>query len=281
MFWTLSTLDKRFLIALGISLALHLSLLLWKFPTPPESLVASSTRPPPPLTVHLGPPQPVTQIQSSTAPPAAKPRVAVAPKPRQPRQKLMTRVAPPQQKAWTQAEKDEMNQFLNELGAPPKAPSGAELARNALSMARNIGREAQRNDEMAEIDRRLDAANVEPLSLELYFEALFRKLNRSAAMVRDTAHEPGTQLAIVRVTLNSDGTVKNFNIVKSADRQAEIAYVKSVVERAAPFAAFPAKIRAATDALILQICIQPPRLSGGEGAHFTRLAPGQSCRSES
>lgn len=276
----LSALDKRFLSAVGVSLALHLSLLFLPFKTPPESIVASSTRPPPPLTVRLGPPQPVTRIQPSAAPHPAKPTMLAVPKPHRPRQKLMTRVVPPEQKAWTQAEKDEMNQFLNELGTPPKAPSGTELARNALAMARTLGREAQRNDEMAEIDRRLDAANIEPLSLELYFEALFRKLNRSAAMVRDTAHDPGTQLAIVRVTLNSDGTVKNFNVVKSADRQAEIAYVKSVVDRAAPFAAFPAKIRGATDALILQICIQPPRLGGGAGAHFTRLAPGQSCRSE-
>lgn len=266
---------RRILIALALSLALHLALLLAKLPTPPEPLFSSHK--PSPLNVTLAPP-----VQAPSPPTPSRqptpPRRAVAAAKRPPRVRLMTRIAPEKEKAWTQVEKDDMNRFLNELNTEAKPPSSAQLAQRSLAMARTLGREAQKNDEIAVIDRRLEAANVEPLDLELYFDALFKKLNRSAAMVRDTAHDPATKLGIVRIALNPDGTVKSFTIVQSADQQAEIAYVKSVVERAAPFAAFPPQIRKATNALILQICIQPTRLGGGDGAQFTRMAPGQGCR---
>ncbi|MBI5750956.1 MAG: TonB C-terminal domain-containing protein [Hydrogenophilales bacterium] len=184
------------------------------------------------------------------------------------------------EKTWTTVEKDEMNRFLNELGSQSKPPSGMELARRALAMARTLGREDEKNDEMAEITQRLRAANIEPLSLELYFEALFRKLNNSATMVQRNAHKAGSQVAEVRVTLSPNGSVKSFTILHSADQQAEIAFIKSVVERAAPFPVFPADIRSATDKIILQICIHPSRFSDGTGAQFTRMSRGQSCRGD-
>lgn len=282
----LSTLDKRFLVALGISIAFHLSLLLWKFSQPPQPLSAEAPRASSPLQVRLAPSTPNTPEPMPPAPlilprpqPTRPQRAIAKPRPRSQTAQL-TRPPVEQEKTWTQAEKNEMNQFLNELNSEAQPPAAPELVRRSLAMARDFGKAEQKNDEMSKIERRLREAQVEPLGLELYFEALFRKLNSSAAMLRNNVRERGKQLAIVRIRLRPDGTVRDFVIVQSADQQNEIAYVKSVVDRAAPFPAFPSDIRKATDVLILQICIQPPRLSDSDGPQFTRMGPGQSCRPE-
>ena len=270
--------NKRFLLALAASVAIHLALLLFKINTPPE-ILSGAERPPSKLDVRL-------------ATPDRAPQPAVTPQPAPPKQKLARTPRPPPriqsppvvvaeaEKTWSQTEKSEMNRFLNELDTPPKPRSGAEIMQNALAMARTFAKEEEKGDELAEITQRLRAANIEPLNLELYYEALFRKLNRSAAMVKNNSREVGTEVAVVRVVLNPNGSVKSFSVLQTADQQAEIAYIKTVVERAAPFPAFPADIRKATDALILQICIQPKRFAAGSGPLFTRIARGQSCREE-
>lgn len=43
-------------------------------------------------------------------------------------------------------------------------------------------------------------------------------------------------------------------------------------------APFPADIGNATDAMILQICIQPQRFGPAGGAFFSRMSRGQTCR---
>ena len=269
--------NTRFLVALAVSLAFHLALFFFKPATPPETFVPQPSRAPSQLDVRLAKPDSVAQpvVQPQQAAPIQAPVKAwrqITP--------LQTRQAVAEaEKTWTTSEKNEMNRFLEELEPQPKL-SGTELARRALATARTLGTQDEKNDELAEIMQRLRAANVEPLSLELYFEALFRKLNSSAAMVQRKTRDGGSQVAIVRVALNPNGSVKSFTILQTADQQAEIAYIKSVVERAAPFPAFPSDIRRATDALILQICIQPKGVSAGNGAQFTRMSRGQSCREE-
>lgn len=265
--------NKRFLVALTVSLTFHLLLLFFKFPTPHDVLESNPSRVPSQLDVRLSPPD--RAAPPHTLPPPSPSTAKAQHKKTQIQAVPMITEA---DKTWTATEKNEMNHFLNELSAQSKPSSGTELARRALAMAKTLGREDEKNDEMAEITQRLRAANIEPLSLELYFEALFRKLNRSAAMVKNDAHDTGKQIAEVRVTLNPNGSVKSFTILNSADQQAEIAYIKSVVDRAAPFPMFPADIRSATDKLILQICIHPERFGGGNGAQFTRMSRGQSCR---
>lgn len=270
--------NKRILVALAASLAFHLSLLFFKISTPQQTFVPPSSRVPTQLDVRLSPPEraappPALPPQAAPAQPAAKPR-------RQASQIQTPSMVAEAERTWTQAEKDEMNRFLNELGPQPKPPSGLKLARRALAMARTLGRQDEKDDELAEIMQRLRAANIEPLSLELYFEALFRKLNSSAAMLKSDPRGAGSQLAIVQVMLNPNGSVKSFTILQSADQQSEIAYIRSVVARAAPFPAFLSDIRSATDKLILQICIQPKRSGYGGGPQFTRLSRGQSCRDE-
>ena len=274
----LPTINKRILVALAVSLAFHLTLLFFKFSTPQEAFVPQPSRAPSQLDIRLSPPDRIAPLPA--LPQQAAPTQSPAKPRRQATQLQPAQIVAEAEKTWTTAEKDEMNRFLNELGTQSKPPSGTELARRALAMARTLGKQDERNDELAEITQRLRAANVEPLSLELYFEALFRKLNSSAAMVKNNARSAGAHVAVVRVTVNPNGSVRSFTVLQSADQQTEIAYIKSVVERAAPFAAFPSDIRSATDALILQICIQPKGFGTGDGSQFTRMSRGQSCRED-
>ena len=268
--------NKYFFVALAVSLALHLALLLFKVSTPPE-VPPQAQRAPTKLDVRLSKPERAAQPLLRPAPPQQ-----TASKARRPPRRVQSPpvVVAEAEKTWSQTEKEEMKRFLNELDAPPKPRTGAEIMQNALAMARTLAKQDEKEDELAEIAQRLRAANIEPLSLELYYEALFRKLNRSAAMVRNNARDVGSQVAVVRVVLNPNGSVKSFSVLQTADQQSEIAYIKSVVERAAPFPAFPADIRKATDVLILQICIQPKRFEAGSGALFTRMSRGQACREE-
>ncbi|MDD5250676.1 MAG: hypothetical protein PHY45_16990, partial [Rhodocyclaceae bacterium] len=192
---------------------------------------------------------------------------------------------PPRQQAaalevprhWSRAERDEMNQFLDELAAAVRPPPGRTLAQRALAMAGALRAPVPATDaESQEIERRLRDAKVEPFSLEMYFDALFRKMNRSAGMLGHGQRRKGANAAAVRVVLNRDGSLRSFEILRAADQQAEIAFIQAVVAQAAPFAAFPPDIRGATDTLALLICIRPNGWGGG-GGMFTRMADGQDC----
>ena len=271
------TQNSRFILALSLSVALHLALLLFKWVQPEQLPEPASRQPPPQLEVRLA--EPLTR-----PPPAAPAAPAVTPK-RKPEPQIRRKPTPVLQptprptevvKPWTQAEKDQMRRFLEEL--PPSKPrTGRELAQEAIVTARTLEKRIEPDDEAAEIAQRLRDAKVEPLSIELYYEALFRKLNRSAEMVKNKAKESGSRVAVVRAVLNADGSLKSFTVLQAADQQLEIAYIQSVVERAAPFPAFPPDIRKATDVLILQICIQPPRSGLSGGAFFSRTSRGQGC----
>jgi hypothetical protein len=46
-------------------------------------------------------------------------------------------------------------------------------------------------------------------------------------------------MAAVHFRINPDGSLKTFKVLNAGDQQDEIAFIKSVVERAIPFAAFP------------------------------------------
>jgi hypothetical protein len=117
---------------------------------------------------------------------------------------------------------------------------------------------------------------VEPFSLEMYFDAFVRKLNRSAAFVKNEQRTRGLRKALVRIALNADGSLKSYRVLRSGDQVAEIAYIKSVVDRAAPFSAFPPDIRKTTDSLSILMCIYPAH--DGEGGGFSRSFGGQDCR---
>lgn len=174
---------------------------------------------------------------------------------------------------WSVAEKEEMNQFLNELEVPSKPRPN--LAQRSLAMAREYAREqAMQNEPGDEVVERLpNSPPVDAFSLEMYLDALVKKLNRSAGFVKNDPRSKGVKSALVQVRLKPDGSLLSFNVVNAADQQAEIAFIKSVVEQAVPFSAFPPDLRKSARSLTMMICIRPPSLNGGVG--FTRSPQGR------
>ncbi len=269
--------DKRFLVALAVSLVFHLSLLLFKLSSRHETPESVSSHLPSRFDVRL-----VKPDQAPLSLPQPK-------MPKLPAVKLRSQIdqlmhlpvnSAAAEKAWTMTEKDEMDRFLNELNAEANPSLDRTLKQKALTMASAISAQGDRDYEAEQITQRLREAKIEPFNIELYYESLFRKLNSSAAMVKNKSRDSGSHVAVVRVVLNADGSVRSFTIQHAGDQQSQIAYIKSVVERAAPFQVFPTDIRNATDAMILQICIQPKSFEPGSGSFFSRMSRGQSCRED-
>jgi hypothetical protein len=144
-------------------------------------------------------------------------------------------------------------------------------------MAREAGREIARQDRAARevVERLPDSPEPDPFSLDMYLYAVVKKLNRSAAFVRNDPRAQGVRAALVRVQLNPNGTLRRFEIINAADQRDEIAFVRSVVEQAVPFASFPADLQRSARSLGILICIQPPSASGGFG--FSRSADSLRC----
>ena len=269
---------RRLAVALAVSLALHLAVLVLKASLSDNTAQPGANRPSSRVDVVLSKPRPAAK---AVLPP---PRAAVEPRRERltkPAAEPTTRIAavPEPAKTWSSAERQEMDQFLKELDAEAKPRSGQEMAHRAVDTARRMAAAADpEDDELKEMAQRLNRAKVEPFSLEMYLDALYRKMNRSAAMVKNEPRSKGAHVAAVRIVLAKDGTVKAFRVLWAADQQAEIDYIKAVVDQAAPFPAFPTDIRNATDAIVLQVCILPGRYADGSGATFTRMAKGQVCR---
>jgi hypothetical protein len=275
--------------AVAISLLFHAAVLFIKLSSPsgPSGSVAGQTTQPgdlrPSLSVTLARPLGPTTPAVPVPPPPPAPPVEAAPKPpttksndswvKGAEQKTLTApVGPWAARSWSSAERAEMEKFLNEQPAPAKPASSGELAQRALAMARQLGRVAP--EETAEPPAK--SSMVEPFSLEMYFDAFVRKMNRSAAFVKSDPRTHGSRKALVEIALNPDGSLKSYRVLRSADQQAEIAYIKSVIDRAVPFSAFPPDIRDGTDALTILMCIMPAH--GGEGGGFSRSFGGQDCR---
>ena len=171
-----------------------------------------------------------------------------------------------------------MRGFLNELAAEAKPPpSGQTLPAKALAMARQMGRSTVEDG----VDRESKPASgkgkpVDRYSLEMYWDGFLRKLNRSAAFVENERRARGQRKALVEISLNSDGSLKDYRVLYAADQGAEIAYIKRVVERATPFSAFPPDIRKERDSMSIRMCVYPA--GEGEGGGFSRSWGSQGCR---
>lgn len=253
--------------AIAASLGLHALALL--FPSPPAPLPTEARRQR--LEAQLGPaaaekPSSAPSTAASRLRPAGTPRLAVTGPGKGPR-------AQPGAPTWTTAEKREMDRFLDELGA--SAATVPSLAQRALAMARTAAVQQARDDDalLANIERLPGSPPVDAFGLELYMDALVKKLNRSAAFVRNEPRQRGRRTASVQLRVNPDGTLRHFTVLNAADQQDEIAFIQRVVEQASPFAAFPAELRQSAGSLSMVICIQPPRAGEG-GIGFTRQ-PGQ------
>ena len=175
------------------------------------------------------------------------------------------------------AERADSNNDPNKLATPARPPTGQELARSALAMARQMGRSAE--DDGVDAESKPPQGNgkaIEPYSLQMYFDAFLRKLNRSAAFVKNERRASGSRKALVEISLNADGSLKDYRVLRSGDQNAEIAYIKSVLDRASPFSAFPPDIRQARDWLSITMCIYPADEGGGGG--FSRSFGDQDCK---
>lgn len=259
-------------LAIILSLALHGLFLLLSLQAP-ESQAQAAGR----LQASFKPRPEITKIVQPSAPSPAQHRPAKSPQ----RKKVLAVAKPAAQSAsrpspqWSVAEKEEMNNFLQELEGQGKPTPN--LARRSMAMAREYGRQQASEDAAGEgmLERLPNSPPVNPFSLEMYLDALVKKLNRSAAFVKNDPRSKGVKSGLVQVRLNPDGTLRSFKILNAADQQAEISFIQAVVEQAVPFSAFPADIRRSSRSLTMMICIRPPSLSGGIG--FTRTPEGGRC----
>ena len=256
-------------LAVGTSLLLHAAVLFIGFSSPATpggaalpGLQATLSSPPQPI-----PPTPPTPY---SAPARALKKPATTRQPAAPR-KLSAPTGTWKDRSWTAAERADMNKFLDELASEARPPSGHELAEKARTMARQMRPQAA-DDEPASPS---PSSAIDPYSLEMYFDAFVKKLNRSAAFVRNDPRRPGSRKALVEISLNADGSLKSYRVLRSGDQLAEIAYIKSVIERASPFSAFPRDIRKVSDSLSILMCILPAR--SGDGGGFSRSFGAQDC----
>lgn len=170
-----------------------------------------------------------------------------------------------------------METFLAGLSREARGKSGRELAQQALAQAGKSG-EAHEQEQggTGSSLRSLSSRGkpVERISLDLYFDAFIRKMNQSARFVRRPAATEGYGKALVELVIGADGAVSSFRILRAANQQAEIDYVRAVVARAAPFAALPADFRAVTRGLAIQLCVTSRHGSGGG---FSRSFSSQDC----
>jgi hypothetical protein len=259
--------------ALVASLLVHGLVLCIPRQSPKEQPAASR------LSARLAPPAPKQ--------PAVEPKPAKAAKPAQapPRpsrnvlamDKSKTRTTAPSPRQWSVAEKAEMDNFLNDLNRENRPPPS--LAQRSLAMAREYGREQAHRDDASEetLERLPNSAPPDPFSLEMYLDAIVKKLNRSAGFVRNDPRAKGMRSALVRVQINPNGSLRRFEVLNAGDQQEEIAFVKSVVEQAVPFANFPADLVRSARSLGMLICIRPTGAGGGGGFGFSRSPNGQRC----
>jgi hypothetical protein len=272
---------KPFQLALLLSLLVHVIALCLKIATPgvsdwitqsgEQQKKTAQSR----LDIPLAPPK-------KSMPRVIPPHPAETPKTsknaaRTPREILAAPNSLTSPRTWTRAQRDEMDNFLNELkpATPPPPKTGADMAQQALAMARQIGRQPQASEEDS-AEQATSSRAVEPFSLQMYFDAFIRKLNQSAAFIKDDPSSRGIHKALVKITLNPNGTLKSYRILRVGDQQKQIAYIKRVIDLASPFSPFPADIRDAMGAFSVFICIYPAR-EGESGGSFLRSSGGAEC----
>jgi len=259
--------------AIAVSLAFHGVILFF-----PRQEPKAADRPARRIEATLAP-RPSTP--PAAVPPAAAPAESAPVKPPSNRkllaleksEKRLADAAPP---AWSKAEREDMNKFLRELDNQVKA--APNLAQRSLNMARAAGRQQARQDDEDDVlvERLPNSPPVDPLSLEMYLDGLVKKLNRSAAFVKNDPRSRGMKTAAVLVRLNPNGTLRNFKVLNAADQHMEIEFIRSVVERAVPFSAFPPDLKKSAQSLAMIICILPAHL-GGAGFGFARTPDGRRC----
>lgn len=252
------------------SLLLHLAILFYPHreplpqPRPPriEATLDRHQPAPPEVRAEVQPPSPSPQTERLHR----ERQVLTAPKSRE--------STPSRQ--WTTAERDDMKRFLDGLAAEAKATPKPTLAQRAHAMAREMGRqqEAQEAEAGAVLERIPNTPPPDQFSLDFYVEGLIKRLNKSAAYVRNDPRAKGVRTASIQFRVNPDGSLRSFVVLNAGDQQAEIDFIHNVVERAAPFGAFPRDLAGSARSLAMTICILP---SGSGGFGFSRMPEGHGC----
>ena len=282
---------KSFLLAMALSLLLHAVVLFVGYSSsnflPPSGADAERQEMPPQRRLiatlarsPVSPPRPSSVDASRPVPKPSAPssKRLLSPKKSASTKHLSVPADPLANRKWSTAERADMRGFLSELAAEAKPPpSGQTLPAKALAMARQMGRSTVEDG----VDRESKPASgkgkpVDRYSLEMYWDGFLRKLNRSAAFVENERRARGQRKALVEISLNSDGSLKDYRVLYAADQGAEIAYIKRVVERATPFSAFPPDIRKERDSMSIRMCVYPA--GEGEGGGFSRSWGSQGCR---
>lgn len=178
---------------------------------------------------------------------------------------------------WTAAQKAEMDSFLNELENNARRRPPPTLAERAVRQAREsaVAMEREEDKENAILELKPNAPPPDPMAAEMYIEGIIRQLNRHAAFVKKPGKERGKAKAMVTFRLNPDGSLKAFKVDDPGDQGEEIEFIRAIVERAAPFARFPADLGRSVSSVGLVVCINP---RGGESGKegFQRLR-GNRC----
>ncbi|PKN41813.1 MAG: hypothetical protein CVU59_13770, partial [Deltaproteobacteria bacterium HGW-Deltaproteobacteria-17] len=133
---------------------------------------------------------------------------------------------------WSRAERAEMADFLGTLARKPKPRSGRELAQQALAAAGKAGEayEQENGDRGASLrSSPTKGKPIERISLDLYFDAFINKMNQSARSVKRPETSAGYGKALVEIAIGVDGSVTAFHVLRAANQQAEIEYVRAVV----------------------------------------------------
>ncbi len=282
---------KSFLLAMALSLLLHAVVLFVGYSSsnflPPSGADAERQEMPPQrrliATLARSPVSPPRPSSVDASRPVPKPSAPSSKRRLSPNKSASTKhlsvpADPLANRKWSTAERADMRGFLSELAAEAKPPpSGQTLPAKALAMARQMGRSTVEDG----VDRESKPASgkgkpVDRYSLEMYWDGFLRKLNRSAAFVENERRARGQRKALVEISLNSDGSLKDYRVLYAADQGAEIAYIKRVVERATPFSAFPPDIRKERDSMSIRMCVYPA--GEGEGGGFSRSWGSQGCR---
>jgi hypothetical protein len=266
--------QRSLLLAFAVSIGIHVLVLIPPreeptrlTPAPQRMEARLAARPSPRPAPRPPAASPPAQAKSKPTPPRPRPQLA-APNARGP--------AVPAAPVETAAEREEMKRFLDSLAGQPGAKPAPSLAQRSLAMAREMGREQARPNDpgTALIERKPDTPPPDPFSLDLYLDGLTRRLNRSAGFVQNDPRASGVRRAAVHFRINPDGSLKDFRILNEADQAGQIAFIRAVVERALPFAAFPPDLDRSARSLGITICIEPASGRGGFG--FAR-SEGRSC----
>lgn len=260
------------LLAIALSLLLHGLALLIPQQKPPES------RPPARFEASLAPLPKAVPVDVPKKP-ESKPAVK---QPKQVKQRRVLATSKPSPRAvsqpqWSVAEKQDIDNFLNELGEEAKRRPPPTLAQRSLAAAREAGRQVAAQDaaQTASFEWRPNAPPPNPFSIDAYIDGLLKRLNKSAAYVPNDHHRKGKHNAAIQFRLNPDGTLKSFVVLNAADQGAQIEYIKAIVERSAPFSPFPPDINRAARSLAMIICITPDQF--GDGFGFARMPEGRGC----